>query len=104
VRLRREVPVMVAVLSTPPVTVTPLGRFPAMSIVGLGPPVAVTVKLNDFSDTLSVDGLVIGGAEVTDAAETIMICCACGAGTNAAAPARLASSTQVPTAQNMTVF
>jgi len=47
VRLRREVPEIVAVPLVPPLTDTPLGRFPETLIVGVGLPVALTVKVND---------------------------------------------------------
>lgn len=46
VRLRRDEPEIVAVPSAPPETVTPLGRFPEIWIVGAGLPVALTTKLN----------------------------------------------------------
>lgn len=49
---------MIAVLLAPPLTETALGKAPEMLIVGVGLPVAVTVKLNDWlAGMVSFDGL-----------------------------------------------
>jgi len=52
---------------------------------------------------VSFDGLVIVGAEPADADETVITCCAWGAGAYAAVPAWFASMTQVPAAPKVTV-